>query len=439
MAKISIFGIGYVGTVAAACLAKDGHDVIAVDIDQAKVDSINSGRTPIVEDGLDELIAEGAASGRLSATTDLVDAIKQTDASFVCVGTPSADDGSVGLSHVVTVCTAIGGAIAGKSSYHSVIVRSTIVPGSMEQTCIPALEAASGMIAGKDFGVGYFPEFLRESTAIKDYYDPGMIVFGFMDMTTRDILVDVNKDLPCEIHDVDLRTAELIKYTSNCWRAVKITFANEIGNIAKAVGIDGQKVMKVLCSDSKVNMSPYFMRPGFAFGGSCLPKDLRALRYLARTHNIPSPILDSTLAANEEQIRRAELLVDSLSGQSVGMVGISFKPGTDDLRESPLAQLAHRLIGKGYDLKIYDPFVKSAFDQKLSGAGRGNDLVDGLEARLVPGIDHLIAQSDILLIGNRYDDVVEPLASAASIRPTVDLARLRPDLLSNGTYEGICW
>lgn len=439
MAKISIFGIGYVGTVAAACLARDGHTVVAVDIDQSKVDAINSGKTPIVEDGLEELIAEGAGNGRLTATTDIADAVARTDASFVCVGTPSADDGSVGLNYVISVCTALGGAIATKSTFHSVIVRSTIVPGSMDQTCIPALEAASGMVAGKDFGVGYFPEFLRESTAIEDYYDPGLIVFGYMDQPTRDLLMEVNQDLPCEIHAVDLKTAEMIKYTSNCWRAVKVTFANEIGNIAKAAGIDGQKVMKVLCSDGKVNMSPYFMRPGFAFGGSCLPKDLRALRYLARTHKVPSPMLDSTLQANEEQIRRAETLVDSLNGQSVGMVGISFKAGTDDLRESPLARLAHRLIDKGYDLKIYDPYVKSAFDQKLSGAGRGNDCVDNLESRLVSGIDKLIEQSDILLIGNKYDEIIEPLSKVADTRPTVDLARVRADLVSNGTYEGICW
>jgi GDP-mannose 6-dehydrogenase len=439
VAKISIFGIGYVGTVAAACLAKDGHTVVAVDVDKAKVDSINAGKTPIVEDGLDALIADGVAQGRLSATTDVSEAVARTDASFICVGTPSAEDGSVGLTYVISVCTALGGAIAKKSTFHSVVVRSTIVPGSMDETCIPAMEAASGMVAGKDFGVGYFPEFLRESTAIEDYYDPGLIVFGYKDAATRDILVEVNKDLPCEIHAVDLKTAELIKYTSNCWRAVKITFANEIGNIAKAAGIDGQKVMRVLCSDGKVNMSPYFMRPGFAFGGSCLPKDLRALRHLARTHNVPSPMLDSTLLANEEQIRRAEFLVDSLNGQSVGMVGISFKAGTDDLRESPLALLAHRLIDKGYDLKIYDPYVKSAFDQRLSGAGRGNDCVDDLENRLVTGIDSLIDQSDILLIGNKYEETLEPLSRVASMRPTVDLARLRPDLVSNGTYEGICW
>ncbi|TLP47173.1 UDP-glucose/GDP-mannose dehydrogenase family protein [Cohaesibacter sp. CAU 1516] len=440
MARISIFGIGYVGTVAAACLAKDGHTVIAVDIDESKVDSIKRGQTPIVEDGLAELVADGVASGKLSATSDVADAIENTDASFVCVGTPSAPDGSVGLDYVVGVCTAIGGALARKDSFHSVVIRSTIVPGSMEGICIPALEAASGLVAGKEFGVGYFPEFLRESTAIRDYYDPGLIVFGALDHPTNAILDEINGGLNCEINHVDIRTAEMIKYTSNCWRAVKITFANEIGNISKAVGLDGQEVMRVLCSDLKVNMSPTFMRPGFAFGGSCLPKDLRALRFLARSNNVPSPMLDCALSANEEQIRRAEHLVDNLVGRSIGMVGVSFKAGTDDLRESPLATLADRLIKKGYNLKIYDPYVKEAFDEKLSGAGRGNDYIDNLEGRLVSGIGSLIDQSEILLIGNTYDEAIEPLSQAAQKNlPMVDLARLKPGMTSRDNYEGICW
>ena len=439
MARISIFGIGYVGTVAAACLARDGHTVIAADVDASKVDSINAGKTPIVENGLEELIASSVASGRLTATTDARKAVLETDASFVCVGTPSAPDGSVGLDYVLSVCTSIGSALSLKESFHSVIVRSTIVPGSMEKSCIPALEASSGLTAGEEFGVGYFPEFLRESTAVEDYYDPGLIVFGALDQKTNAILTEINGQLNCEISSVNLRTAEMIKYTSNCWRAVKITFANEIGNIAKAVGLDGQEVMRVLCSDMKVNMSPYFMRPGFAFGGSCLPKDLRALRFLARSNNVPSPMLDVALSANEAQIRRAEHLIDNLVGRSIGMVGISFKAGTDDLRESPLAALADRLIKKGYDLKIYDPYVQEAYDAALSGAGRGNDYVTNLEERLVSSIDALIAQSDILLVGNKYSEAVEPLSKAASTLPMVDLARLNSKVKSNGNYEGICW
>lgn len=439
MARICIHGIGYVGVVSAACLAKDGHDVVAIDVDPGKVDSINAGKAPIVENGLEELVKAGVESGRLRATLDIEDAINSTDISFVCVGTPSAPDGSVGLKYVTAVCEQIGSAIANKSTYHSVIIRSTIVPGSMNEVCIPALELASGMTAGKEFGVGYYPEFLRESTAIEDYYDPGLIVFGSMDKPTEAALYAVNDGLPCECHSVSISTAEMIKYTSNCWRAVKVSFANEIGNIAKASNVDGQEVMSILCSDTKVNISPYFMRPGFAFGGSCLPKDVRALRHLAGTKDVPSPMLDAVLEANKYQIEKAETLVDGLDGKKVGMVGVSFKPGTDDLRESPLAELAARLISKGYDVNIYDPNVSTAFGEEMSAAGRGNDVVPDLQARLVPAISTLIDDSEILLVGNKYDEAIEPLIEASETLPMLDLMRVKPNKNSQGSYEGICW
>ena len=289
MARIVVFGIGYVGVVSAACLARDGHQVIAVDVDPGKVAAINAGLSPIVEHGLPELIAEVVAAGNLTATLDAAAAVRASDASFVCVGTPSAADGSIGLTYVQDVCRAIAEALPGKDGFHSVIVRSTIVPGTMEKVCIPILEEFSGMKAGEGFGVGYYPEFLRESTAIQDYYDPGLIVFGALDAPTGALLTALNKDLPCPVHLVDVRSAEMIKYTSNAWRAVKVTFANEIGNIAKACGLDGQQVMRILCSDHKVSMSPCFMRPGFAFGGSCLPKDVRALRAIASDIGVASP------------------------------------------------------------------------------------------------------------------------------------------------------
>ncbi len=439
MAKISIFGIGYVGVVSAACLAKDGHTVIAVDVDPGKVNAINAGASPIVENGLPELIADVVARGLLTATLDIEAAVHNTDASFVCVGTPSAPDGSLGLTYVTSVCESIGRAIASKGSYHSVILRSTIVPGTMEGVCIPLLERASGMVAGCDFGVGYYPEFLRESTAIQDYYDPGLIVFGAMDDTTGALLTALNEDLDCPIHLVDVRTAEMVKYTSNSWRAVKVTFANEIGNIAKASGLDGQLVMKILCSDHKVSMSPYFMRPGFAFGGSCLPKDVRALRALAATKGVPSPLLDAVLVANAEQITRAERMIDASGVQRVGMVGISFKPGTDDLRESPLAELASRLIDKGLSLSVYDPFVNEAYANDMSAAGRGNDYNIDLKSRLVPTIEDLIASSDIVLVGNKYEETIGPLTAAMNDRKMIDLTRIAPQARTNGLYEGICW
>ena len=342
--KISVFGIGYVGVVSAACLAKDGHEVVAVDVDPGKIAAINAGKTPIVEEGIAELVEQVVADGRLTATSDVAEAIAKTDVSFICVGTPSAPDGSVGLKYVTDVCETIGTALAQKDSFHSVVVRSTIVPGSTEDACIPVLEETSGKKAGVGFGLGYFPEFLRESTAIADNYDPGLIVFGYLDEATRDVLTSINEQLPCAMHKVDIRTAEMVKYTSNTWRAVKVTFANEIGNIAKASGIDGQTVMEILCSDDKMAMSPYFMRPGFAFGGSCLPKDVRALRFLARSTGVRAHLLNATLEANEAQIERAEKMVEDSGATKVGFVGISFKPGTDDLRESPLISLAARLI-----------------------------------------------------------------------------------------------
>ena len=439
MARISIFGIGYVGVVAAACLAKDGHDVIAVDIDAGKIDAINSGKSPIVENGLDELVKAVVEAGRLSATDDVAFAVNNTDASFVCVGTPSAPDGSVGLKYVESVCQTIGAALAKKDAFHSVIIRSTIVPGSTEGTCIPTLEAASGKIAGQTFGVGYYPEFLRESTAIEDYYDPGLIVFGAMDDPTRAILTELNQDLNCKMHVVDVRTAEMVKYTSNTWRAVKVTFANEIGNIAKSCGLDGQTVMEILCSDLKVNMSPYFMRPGFAFGGSCLPKDVRALRHLAETKATPAPLLNAVLEANEAQIEKAEDLVSKSNAKKVGFVGISFKPGTDDMRESPLAELAARLIKSGVAVEVYDPFVGEAYANDNSTAGRGNDVVPDLKDRLVPDLAALIDASDAIVVGNFYKDAVGPLGIASKSKPMVDLTRINRDLVSGDGYEGICW
>jgi len=409
MAKISVFGIGYVGVVSAACLAQDGHDVIAVDVDTGKITAINAGQSPIVEEGIDELVNKVVGEGKLTATDDFEQAVLDTDVSFICVGTPSAPDGSVGLSYVTSVCENIGRALAKKDSYHSVVVRSTIVPGSTEEACIPVLEQTSGKTAGKEFGVGYFPEFLRESTAIADNYAPGLIV------------------------------SEMVKYTSNTWRAVKVTFANEIGNIAKASGIDGQTVMEILCSDDKIAMSPYFMRPGFAFGGSCLPKDVRALKYLAGSTGTPHHMLSAVLEANEAQIARAEQMVIDSGEKKVGFVGISFKPGTDDLRESPLISLAARLIDKGIDVSVYDPFVQEAYDTATPGAGRGNEEVPDLEQRLVADLDALIETSGTVLVGNHYRETVERLKEAANERAVVDLTRLNREKVSGEKYQGICW
>jgi GDP-mannose 6-dehydrogenase len=439
MARISVFGIGYVGVVSAACLAQDGHTVIAVDVDPNKVKAINSGLSPIVEEGIGPLVSMSVASGRLRATTDAAQAVAHTDISIVCVGTPSAPSGAVGLNYVVGVCETIGKALALKGEFHSVVIRSTIVPGTMDDICVPALERASGLKSGSDFGVGYYPEFLRESTAVEDYYNPGLIVFGAIDKRTETALRELNRDMPVECFVVGLATAEMVKYTSNSWRAVKVTFANEIGNIAKACGVDGQQVMRMICSDTKVNISPYFMRPGFAFGGSCLPKDVRALSHLASEKAVSAPLLSAVLEANEMQIGRAERMVEDSGKRSIGMVGISFKPGTDDLRESPLAELASRLISKGFELKVYDPFVNEAINSGVSSLGRGNDVVPDLGDRMVSKISDLISGADILLVGNRYDDTLALLNEAAASRPLVDLTRISTERRTDGIYQGICW
>jgi GDP-mannose 6-dehydrogenase len=439
MKKISIFGIGYVGVVSAACLARDGHQVVAVDVDPGKINAINAGLSPIVENGLDELIKDVVKAGKLTATSNVQEAIDSTDLSFVCVGTPSAPDGSVGLKYVKGVCDDIGRALKNKDAHHSVVIRSTIVPGSCEGTCIPALEASSGKKAGVDFGMGYYPEFLRESTAIEDSYDPGLVVFGTLDDETKQHLIDLNKDLPCDMNMVDLRTAEMVKYTSNTWRAVKVTYANEIGNIAKASGIDGQTVMEILTSDTKAAISSYFMRPGFAFGGSCLPKDVRALRHLAKETGVPSRLLDAVLEANEAQIQRAEQMLENSGANKVAFVGISFKPGTDDLRESPLVSLASRLIAKGKEVTIYDPYVYEAFANQNSTAGRGNEKIPDLKNRLVDDLDTLLNDAGAVLVGNYYNDTVERLKAIKESKPVVDLTRLDRKTTSGGTYEGICW
>lgn len=438
MARISIFGIGYVGAVAAACLARDGHKVIAVDQNEEKVDLINRGQSPIVEAGLAELIAKGIDSDRLFATSDATFAIEQTDVSLICVGTPSGADGALDLSYIKEVCRQIGQEMREKDTLHSVVLRSTVLPGTSEDICIPILEKCSGKKAGRGFGFGFYPEFLREGSALEDYDDAGLVVFGALDEATRNFLHMVNATQDCCLHDVGLRTAEMVKYTSNSWRATKVTFANEIGNISKACGLDGQEVMDVLCADHKVSMSPKFLRPGFAFGGSCLPKDIRALKHLASRSNTPTPLLSAVLDANDAQIARAERMVRESGAQHVGFVGISFKPGTDDLRESPLVDLAVRLMAQRISVSIFDPFVAQQAAQLGAKHYRDSKLPQ-LPQMLVEELSVLIDYADALVVGNFYAETVGILGEASVTKPTIDLTRLRRDMVSTGTYEGICW
>jgi GDP-mannose 6-dehydrogenase len=435
--QISVFGIGYVGAVSSACLANDGHHVIAVDPNPQKVGPLNEGISPIVEPGLDELIQSGIRSRRLVATGDVREAVHGTDISFVCVGTPSRPNGSLDTSYVTAAAEQIGRAIREKNSFHSVVMRSTILPGTMESIVLPALERASGRQAGVGFGVAYYPEFLRESTAISDYYDPGAIIFGRHDQATVDRLIELHKIFKVEPRIVSIRTAEAVKYTNNAWHALKISFANEIGNICKEAGIDGHAVMDVLCADTRLNISKAYLKPGFAFGGSCLPKDLRALRFAARKLDVPTPILDATMDANEEQLRRAYSMVAATGKRRIGIIGLSFKPETDDLRESPLVELAERLYGRGYDIRIYDPNIQVS---KLTGANLQfvKTHLPHLTSLLTGDVNEVVNHAEVFVLGNR-EEAKRLLSVVQDDRPLIDLVRIDQARCSSDFYQGICW
>ncbi|MBB3951185.1 nucleotide sugar dehydrogenase [Aureimonas jatrophae] len=436
--RIAVFGIGYVGAVAAACLARDGHDVVAVDVNQAKVDALLAKQSPIVEPQLDTLIASAVDEGRLRGTTSAKDAIDSCDMSFVCVGTPARANGSLDTSYVERVCEDIGRALAERSGFHSVVVRSTILPNTMDSIVIPRLEAASGRRAGEDFGIAYYPEFLREGSAIADYDKPGAIVFGRRDQTTLDRLLDLHKQFPVQPQVLSLKAAEAIKYTNNAWHALKISFANEIGLICKSLDVDSHEVMNVLVSDTKLNISPAYLKPGYAFGGSCLPKDVKALRYRAGRQDVDTPILDGILEANENQIRKAFRMATASGHRRIGLIGLSFKPETDDLRYSPFVELAERLIGRGYKVRIFDPIVQPA---RLTGSNKAylSEQLPHINDILMDDVHALVDESDVVVIGNRKE--AEPVVAKLTERgvEVIDLVRVSADRVSDGAYQGLCW
>ena len=434
MSSVSIFGSGYVGCVSAACLARDGAKVLAVDIDRAKVESIQAGRAPIYEPGLDALIGHAVSEGTLEATTDALGAVARTDVSMVCVGTPSKPDGSLETQFVENVAREIGNALRKKDG-HIVVIRSTILPGTMEGVIIPALEAASGKRAGEGFSVGYYPEFLRESTAIADYDAPGAIVFGQLGEDERAVeaLSSLVAHIPVTPHVVDIRTAEIIKYVNNCWHANKISFANEIGLLCKSAGIDGNEVMRVVCADTRLNVSPAYMMPGFAYGGSCLPKDLRALRAFGRMNNVATPMLDASVQANANQLDHAFEMVRQTGKTKLGLIGLTFKENTDDLRESPLVALAERLNGKGYELSIFDPNVSSAKEGDRAYVPHLARYIRGSAAEAVEA-------SDVIIVGNR--DVARRDAIPAikgDAKTVIDLVGIEAPGAAHIRYDGICW
>ena len=436
--KISIFGMGYVGAVSAGCLASEGHEVVGVDPVQTKVDLINAGRTPIIEKDIGDLIASAVESGHLRATTDVGDAAMATEMSLICVGTPSQPNGNLDLSFVRRVCEQIGHHLREKDSFHVVVLRSTMLPGSMRSVVIPTLEQASGKRAGSDFGVCNNPEFLREGTAVYDYFNPPKTVVGETDTRAGDRLVEIYRGLSAPLIRTDLETAEMVKYVDNCWHALKVGFANEVGNVCKAVGTDGHRVMDIFCQDTKLNLSPYYLKPGFAFGGSCLPKDLRAFTYKARTLDLDVPILNSILPSNSLQVERGLGMVTSRDSKKVGVLGFSFKAGTDDLRESPMVEVIERLLGKGYDIRIYDKNVNVA---RLVGANREYILnhIPHIANLMVDTPEEVLAHAETIVVGNNDPEFGEVLEKMDASKTVVDLVRVRSTDRLRGDYDGICW
>lgn len=437
--NVSVFGLGYVGSVSAASFAADGHTVVGVDVNPDKVAGLNEGRSPIVEKGLDELIRDNAANGRLRATTSTAEAINDTDLSLICVGTPSRKNGSLDLTYLERVAEQIGEALRTKGGYHVVCVRSTVLPGTTHEVVIPALERTSGKKYGTGFGVTVNPEFLREGTAIYDFRNPPLTLVGHNYRSDAEPTQALYENVQAPMITTTIRTAEMIKYAGNTWHALKVTFANEIGNLCKRLNIDSHEVMDIFCRDEKLNLSSYYMKPGFAFGGSCLPKDVRAMQYRAKELDLEMPVIESILTSNQLQIRHALDEIVETGKKRVGLLGFSFKAGTDDLRESPIVILAEALLGKGYQLCIYDRNVSLA---RLVGANKDyiNKQIPHLSSLLCDSIDDVLDKSEIIVVGNQAPEFAEALTRTRPDHIVLDLVRVKTERDQiPGDYRGICW
>jgi len=435
--KLSVFGLGYVGCVSAACFAKEGHTVIGVDVNANKAEMINAGDSPIVEEGIGPLLKEVVKANRLSATTDSAAAVRDSDVSLVCVGTPSNANGSLDLRYVTRVCEEIGAALKDKHRHHSVVIRSTMLPGTIESVVIPTLEKHSERQVGIDFGVCINPEFLREGSSLKDFYAPPFTLIGADDEETTSTVRALYNGIDAPVIATSVKTAEMVKYVCNCFHALKVSFANEVGNICKALGVDSHEVMDIFCQDTKLNLSSYYLKPGFAFGGSCLPKDLRAINYKAKQVDVEVPVLSSILPSNRQQIERAVEMVLATGKKRVGIFGFSFKAGTDDLRESPMVTLIETLIGKGIQLNIYDRDVSLA---RLFGANKEyiERQIPHIAQLMRSSMEEVLESSDVLVIGNKADEFVDIEKKRKESQVVIDLVRLF-DKTSDADYQGICW
>ena len=436
--KISVFGLGYVGTVCAACFAEMGHTVIGVDVNEGKVELIRRGRSPIVEERVGALIADGVANGLIQATTDEKQAVLDTDLSLICVGTPSDASGALDLSYVRGVAAHIGAALADKDTRHLVVMRSTVLPGTTDRVVLPILEEHSGKSCGEGFGLAFNPEFLREATAVADFYDPPKTVIGAHDAKDAERVAELYEGIDTGPFKVSLGVAEMVKYADNNFHALKVVFGNEIGAICKELDIDSHDVMDIFVTDTKLNLSQYYLKPGFAFGGSCLPKDVKALGQRAGELGVQVPMLASLVRSNELHIKRAVAHVLALGHRKVGVLGFAFKAGTDDLRESPIVDLIEQLHGKGLELVIYDRNVNEA---RLVGANRiaFEKHAPHLTMMMRESIEEVTDHAEILVVGNRDPDFLHALQRLSPDQIVYDLVRLAEDVSTPARYEGIAW
>jgi len=437
--NISIFGLGYVGAVSLACLVRDGHRVVGVDVDQAKLDLIAAGKTPVVEEGMVDLMARVAASGRVEVTRDTRQAVARTDLSLICVGTPSAPNGSQDQSAMLRLANDLGVALRDKRTPHVIVFRSTLVPGTVDEVLRPIVERESGKRDGVDFHICFQPEFLREGSSIRDYDQPPFTIVGAAAEAPTLTLKQLFGHLPCQFHATSIRAAEMLKYACNNFHALKITFANETARLCEALGVDPFEVMDLVCRDTQLNISKAYLRPGFAFGGSCLPKDLRATTYLAKMRDVELPMLGGILASNRIQIDTAIAKVLASGKRRVGMIGLAFKTGTDDLRESPLVLLAEQLIGKGLSLLIYDPEVHLS---NLLGANRRfiETHVPHIGALLRRELDEVVRESDVLVLGLNDPGAIDALKRhARDDQIVLDLVNIPNRAGLRGRYVGLFW
>jgi len=433
---ITVFGMGYVGCVTAACLAEMGHSVTGVDLQQTKVSLINAGKSPVVELGLIDLIARGVDSGRLRATQR---AEALGDVSLICVGTPGNENGSLDLSQVERVVSEIGELLRNGNSFHVVVIRSTVVPGTLDTVVRPLLEQKSGRQEGTDFAICMNPEFMREGTGIDDFYNPPFTIIGTCHDRASNRVAGMYSSLQAPVERTSILLAELIKYVSNVFHGVKISFANEIGNLSKRMGVDSHRLMEIFCKDTKLNISPYYLKPGFAFGGSCLPKDLRAILYKAKQLDLELPMLGAVLETNRRQLELAVNLIRKTGKNRVGFLGLSFKAGTDDLRESPTVVLIETLIGKGHKVAIYDEEVALA---RLIGANKYyiEQTIPHISSLMVHSPREVIDASDVVVISKNTPEIREAVANGSDSKLIIDLIRLPHGTAQlSGNYNGICW